>query len=61
MFVWTVLAPLLDITIGVILGFPLPGVQLLVLTVRLVGRHRQLPRAQKSALATGTRAAGAPG
>ncbi|WP_410656435.1 DUF2269 family protein [Amycolatopsis sp. lyj-112] len=41
-FVAAVVAPLADITAGLILGFPLPALSLIVLTVRLTGRRRSL-------------------
>lgn len=42
MFVATVLTPPADISLGIVLGFPSPLVSALVLTIRLVGRRRQL-------------------
>ncbi|MEU5851453.1 hypothetical protein [Saccharopolyspora shandongensis] len=41
-FAATVAAPLIDIAIGLALGFPSPLCQLVVLTARLVARRRQL-------------------
>lgn len=43
-FAWTVFAPMLDISIGLVLGVPFPGVQLVVLIACLVGRRRRLAR-----------------
>jgi hypothetical protein len=41
-FVAAVAAPLADITVGLILGFPLPALSLIVLIVQLVRRRREL-------------------
>ncbi|MEV0698588.1 hypothetical protein AB0I53_11820 [Saccharopolyspora sp. NPDC050389] len=41
-FAATVAAPLIDIATGLALGFPSPLCQLIVLTARLISRHRQL-------------------
>ncbi|KZB82208.1 hypothetical protein AVL48_09760 [Amycolatopsis regifaucium] len=41
-FVAAVAAPLADITAGLLLGFPLPALSLIVLIVQLVRRRRQL-------------------
>ncbi|AUI63459.1 hypothetical protein [Amycolatopsis sp. BJA-103] len=42
MFVAAVAAPLADITVGLMLGYPLPALSLIVLIVRLVQRRREL-------------------
>ncbi|PKW14577.1 hypothetical protein [Saccharopolyspora spinosa] len=41
-FAAAVAAPLIDIATGLVLGFPSPLCQLLVLTARLISRHRQI-------------------
>ncbi|UUV35350.1 hypothetical protein NQK81_18535 [Amycolatopsis roodepoortensis] len=41
-FVVAVLAPLTDITVGLLLGYPLPALSLIVLVVQLVRRRRLL-------------------
>lgn len=38
----TVAAPLIDIAVGLVLGFPSPLCQLFVLITRLISRHRQI-------------------
>ncbi|ANN20619.1 hypothetical protein SD37_36880 [Amycolatopsis orientalis] len=43
-FVSAVAAPLADITMGLILGFPLPALSLIALIVRLTGRRRESRR-----------------
>ncbi|OXM49836.1 hypothetical protein [Amycolatopsis alba] len=42
MFVAAVAAPLIDITVGLLLGYPLPALSLVVLIVQLVRRRREL-------------------
>lgn len=51
-FVAAVVATLADITVDLILGYPLPALSLIVLVVRLVGRRRQLKPRETPAAAT---------
>jgi hypothetical protein len=48
-FVATVIAPLSDIAVGLVMGFPSPLCQLLVLATRLIARPRQQPVPAKAA------------
>ncbi|MCI2417819.1 hypothetical protein MOQ72_10320 [Saccharopolyspora sp. K220] len=45
-FVAAVIAPLIDIATGIVLGFPSPLCQLIVLTTALITRHRRIHRQQ---------------
>ncbi|MGP4019121.1 hypothetical protein [Saccharopolyspora sp. 5N708] len=49
-FAAAVAAPLIDIATGIVLGFPSPLCQLIVLITRLIGRRRQIHRQQTKTL-----------
>lgn len=50
-FVAAVLAPLTDITVGLLLGYPLPALSLAVLIIQLVRRRRVLGQASMTPVA----------